>query len=296
MFKEKIDKELLASEWLLLEESGWKPERDVVVNLSTTNHLLVSVEFEFYGVGTIERSAILDTGSQVCFLNRQILVKFAPTLLQGLMPCPVRFTGISGNAFAIDGVIQLDCKVAGRVVNQHFVVASISQDVLLGLDFMTKHGINWDYMRGRVKYDDHILLSVSPQTCELQQGLDLPPKSLVCVEVKCSSDNHFSGLVCLQRSSGDNLPVDIIVSDLLSTAENGLCCIEVGNCGDEPVFLEKGCIVGEWADSTPDEICRIIPYDELPIEESRQSPAIVCFNTIEVETENMTEEEMQKLF
>ena len=44
----------MATEWLLLEESGWKFDKEVVVNMATTNHLIVQIEFGFYGVDTVE--------------------------------------------------------------------------------------------------------------------------------------------------------------------------------------------------------------------------------------------------
>ena len=123
----------MATEWLLLEESGWKFGKEVVVNMARTNHLTVQIEFDFYGVDTVELNAIIDSGLQVCFPNRSILSQFTASLLHSLIPCPIRFSGISGTSFLADGVIHLDCKIAGRIVNQHFVVANITENVLLGL-------------------------------------------------------------------------------------------------------------------------------------------------------------------
>ena len=79
--KPSVEKELLASEWLLLEECGWKCDKEVVVNMSSTNYLTVQIEFDFYGSDIVELSAIIDSGSQVCFLNRSILCQNAPNLL-----------------------------------------------------------------------------------------------------------------------------------------------------------------------------------------------------------------------
>ena len=95
----------------------WLEIKEVVVNMATTNHLIVQIEFDFYGVDTVELKAIIDSGSQVCFLNHSVLSRFAPNLLHSLMPCPLHFSGISGTSFSVDGVIQLDCKIAGRIVN-----------------------------------------------------------------------------------------------------------------------------------------------------------------------------------
>ena len=59
--KDSLSKHSLATEWLLVEEFGWSSSQEVVVNQ------IIQVEFDFYGVGTIELDAILDTGSQVSF-------------------------------------------------------------------------------------------------------------------------------------------------------------------------------------------------------------------------------------
>ena len=84
--------------------------REVTVNLAKTNHLMIPVTFDFYEAGMIEVNAVLDTGSEVCFLNRTILMKYASNLFNKLLPCPIVFHGLVGTTFTVDGMIQLDCR------------------------------------------------------------------------------------------------------------------------------------------------------------------------------------------
>ena len=61
--EQPLEKELLAYEWLILEECGWKCNEEVMVNMARTNQLAVQVELDFYGANIVELSAIIDSGS-----------------------------------------------------------------------------------------------------------------------------------------------------------------------------------------------------------------------------------------
>jgi len=103
------------------EEFGSGYDQVVKINFSDSEstHLITYIELDFYLGGLIEIEAILDTGSSVSFLNTSILKKYAPHLLQHLMPCPVRFSGIAGQVFQSAGFIPLSCKIEGKYIHKH---------------------------------------------------------------------------------------------------------------------------------------------------------------------------------
>lgn len=118
---------------------------------------------------------------------------------------------------------------------------------------MVKHSVNWDWLRGTLKYDSPVFLASSCQTCELPNNLELPPKSLIYTQVKLSDSNHFNGDICLQRSDFDKLPDSVILSDI-NTANQRYVHIEIGNSGDEFISLPATSVVGAWAPRDTDNI------------------------------------------
>lgn len=158
------------------ELQAWKDEYGdtlnptMTVNLCTYSHLKTLIEFDFYPNGIVEIEAVLDTGSQVSFLNQAILSKHATHLLKLLKPCPIQFLGIKGKAFLSPGFIPLSCKIEGKIIQSHsFVIANIVETALLGLDFWNKYEVNWNYLRGCLTYDTQVYLVTQEHgQCQLE--------------------------------------------------------------------------------------------------------------------------------
>ena len=54
--------------------------------------------------------------------------------------------------------------------------------------------------------------------------------------------------------------------------------MEIGNCSDEPVSLDKGCVISE--------------HDGLLVDDDIQSSVTVCFNYIKVDSKDMSEDDI----
>ena len=79
-----------------LAELGWHHTGEITINLAGSHHIGTDILFDLYPHGVDDIEAIIDTGSAVCFINRNLLLEHAPTLLTQLLPCPVKFSGIVG--------------------------------------------------------------------------------------------------------------------------------------------------------------------------------------------------------
>jgi len=245
----------------IADELGWNDCEEIIVNLAGSNHLLTWIAFEFNAGETTEMEAVLDTGSEVSFLNRQVLLKCAPKLLNELKPCPIKFTGIGGKAFPISGLIALTCRIEHKICYQYFVVADIGENVLLGLDFMDRYKVNWDWLRGRVKFDKN-LLSTPSNHCVLAETEELPPRSLKRIKVNFVGSHSQTEVVMVEKVMTNHLLNDIFVSDGIGEIKDGQMYIEVGNSSDVNIQLMEGCVLGEWTNADSLEIKMMIDDQE----------------------------------
>ena len=252
--------------------------KEVTVNLARTNHLVIPVEFDFYEFGKIEVNAVLDTGSEVCFLNRTILLDHAPNLFNKLTPCPIVFHGLAGTTFTVDGMIQLDCKVAGKMVTQHFVVASIVENALLGLDFMTRYNVNWDWLKGTIRYDSYVFLSSKQQCCLSVEEVVIPPKSLMVIPTYIVGEEVTTGMVLVTKYHSATIPQEMMVSDTVNTVRDNYVNIEVGNASEEYLVIPKDAAIGEWTLLEIGDILTIIDISPAPKEKMN-----IQYNAIDIE-------------
>ena len=116
----------------------------ITVNFVNNNRdHTATVMFDFYPKGIVEIQAILDSGSSVSFLSKELLIQHAPHYLGQLLPCPTKFKGVEGSGLQVAGILYITCRVNERVLAHHFVVADLVESVLLGLDFMNQYRVNY---------------------------------------------------------------------------------------------------------------------------------------------------------
>jgi len=96
-------------------------------------------------------SALLDTGSDVTLVNRQVARKYKwqvePCELQSIAAC-------NGEKLLIDGVTRTSLNCNGKEVATTRYVSSDIGGVILGIDWLTKPGNLWDFGKKRITIAD----------------------------------------------------------------------------------------------------------------------------------------------
>ena len=131
-----------------------------------------------------------DTGSQISFLNKNLVREHLPGAAPRIEPYLVTVVGVGGKRVPILGQIHLECEVAGRVMMQRFIVACICEPVLLGMDFIRQHRAVWDWSLGTLRYQDDevaesglrsgVIPADRAQLCGLAEAVDVLPGTVVC--------------------------------------------------------------------------------------------------------------------
>ena len=96
-------------------------------------------------------SVLLDTGSDVTLVNRQVARKYKwqvePCELQSIAAC-------NGEKLLIDGVTRTRLNCNGKEVATTLYVSPDISGVILGIDWLTKPGNVWDFGEKRIRIGD----------------------------------------------------------------------------------------------------------------------------------------------
>lgn len=91
-------------------------------------------------IGKNRYRALVDTGAEVSLMHRRVYdsLKIKPKLQRS----DVKLQSAGGNPLKLDGSINIDFKIGGTEVSQMFyIVRDLNRNVILGVDWLTKHGV-----------------------------------------------------------------------------------------------------------------------------------------------------------
>ncbi len=232
--------------WMKLADMGWNHGYDTEVRilLAGTNHQRTNILVELGMENIIEIPAVLDSGSDVSFLSREVLLRNAPEVLQQTMQCPVRFAGIAGDALKTYGMLELTCRIENKVVRQVFVIADIVEGGLLGLDFQAKYKVVWCWWSNKIKFDWNGCQPLDVGNCKLLKDLELPNQCMMCYQVRLEGLDETVDHVFIQGEVGSE--DGVFLADSLVKVENGMAHLMIGNSGYEDVILPAESVVAVW--------------------------------------------------
>ena len=141
--------------------------------------------------------------------------------------------GARGRPIVTYGYIHLECIISGRKVEQDFVLADISEPLILGLDFIVQNEASWDWRRNMLVYQNW---DGPPVHCfTVQARTSIQPAQVTCLRV-IVGDVLMDGTLFHVKDAklGDTLTIQ----DGVSIANNGEAPLWIENTGDTEVILE----------------------------------------------------------
>jgi hypothetical protein len=200
----------------------------ITVNFATERHLAVVVSLPAKDGRSILVKGPFDTGSQLSFLKEAYVKRWIPELLMNLQPCPYRVRGAGGEVLRVLGQIDIECRVEGRPVQQVFVIASIAEDVLLGLDFIAKHKANWNWRINRVEFN------ATNREYKMSGKSDIAAESITCARVAVE-ELRPDQLVYVPAQSLEN-GLEVLAG--VSEVEQGQVNVQVANHSGLPLEID----------------------------------------------------------
>ena len=107
--------------------------------------------------------------------------------------------GAGGEVIPTRGVVNIQCEIAGQLLMQEFVIASIVEPVLLGLDFIRSNRVVWDFDSGGVRFMDGTTPRLS---CQMVTSVLVPnpPQSVQCCMVRVAPEFAEGSLVMVETT------------------------------------------------------------------------------------------------
>jgi len=113
----------------------------------------ITVKYKKYRI-----HALLDTGSDVTLVNRQVVRRYG----WKVEPCDLQtITACNGEKLLIDGVVRIRLNCNGKEVVTTLYVSPDISGVILGIDWLSKPGNVWDFGKRRIKIGDGDWISLS---------------------------------------------------------------------------------------------------------------------------------------
>jgi len=148
-------------------------------------------------------SALLDTGSDVSIAGNEVARKYN----WKVYPHPIKTVKIANNdEMIIYGAEQISLRVGKRSVNSEILISPDLNGLILGIDWLEKQGLVWDFREQRIKFEDGEWLELQQEEesrkvrrIYVSEDTLLPASQQTEVNVRIShrapNDRAFVGLI-----------------------------------------------------------------------------------------------------
>jgi transposase InsO family protein len=160
-----------------------------------------------------------------------------------------------------DGVLAISFTIEGRLFHHQFVVAEMIEQALLGVDFMNKYHLNWDWNAGKVVFDDSVqtvnLVSGAGE-CVTLEDITIPAESIVCHHLKLAGGYNPDGYAFVSSVTStpgvypSYVPEPYIVECVIKT-DSDVVMLPIKNFNKFELLIPKGSVVGIFEPMKADE-------------------------------------------
>ena len=250
--------------------------------------LSVANETAVYVVGHIEgykTDMLLDTGSSVTLVHRRLFNKLGPNLPLEEFREPI--ISANGDLLDIVGTCKLRLCVGGvDVVHSVLVAGDITQDCLIGVDFLVGNKCKLDFETGTlVAKGRTVVLSSAkdrerPMVCRvsLSETVTVPGEHEMLMQAKLVHSGSAEGVTGLiEASSGFAEKHSMLMARVLAEpTHDNLVPVRVVNTSPTPVTLYKNSHVGTFTEVDRNPLC------------SGETPSPLCVAEVQRMPENLS--------
>ena len=240
-----------------------KVETKVVANSFSSIHS-VSSDTAVYVAGLVAGQPIdmlVDTGSAVTLVHQRVLNRSPQNFKLSVVGEPV--VSANGQPLDIRGKCDLEICVDGvNVVHSVLVAADVTQDCLLGIDFLGKHGCKIDFEAKSLSIGSKIVNLQAKSggnkvfRISLAETVIVPGRHEIVLHAKVKGAGCGDGLLGLVEPSPSFAKQhDLLLARVVAHPKNNTVPIRLVNPSPTPVTLYKNTSVGtlsELEESSPD--------------------------------------------
>ena len=195
--------------------------------------------------GVIQTQALCDTGATISCISQAFLDKIPRKFVKRLPKCNIIIHGVGNFQKRVTEQVELSFTINGKKFTEKFYSMPNSQNVILGLSFLSKYKAIVNLSEAEITLDGQIFKLQSPSTrsslAKLCHNEIIPAYTNKAIQIKLNklviSESMFlSALSSLERINPEVTIVNTVISN-----QHTLC--RIINNSNEPIALPKGTAV-----------------------------------------------------
>lgn len=199
-----------------------------------------------------------------------------------------RLQTATGQPVSVLGNTDVDLKIGDRIYRHPVLIASITDDCILGLDFLRKEQCVVDVSKGVLRFPDQEVCLNGSQPCNIYCLRDtvLAPRSESLVKVKFPSKVKVRRCVIVEDTGSNH---NLVTARTLLMSR-GVSTVRVLNMSDEEVHLKKNSLLGRCEEV---QLLRQLRNSSAVQPDIQNSADIVC-KLLEASQGNLSTSERQQ--
>ena len=178
------------------------------------------------------------------------------------------FVTADGTPMNVYGMSKINIKFGNQWVRHNVIIANISNDGLIGIDFLVQHGIKIDFAKQTIHVEGEEILaqcrSTRNESCRvaISEGVMIPAGTRRIIQAKTSYPLATGSWLVepLQKTHGES---PVLLARTLIQGDGFKLPVEVMNPTEEDSYLYPGTNVGIVTRVSPLECDQEDPQDEL---------------------------------
>ena len=168
--------------------------------------------------------------------------------VEPLVGCKLRTA--TGEEAAVAGKVFCEVMIGTLEVNHTFIVAEITDEIIMGVDFMIDHGVTLDLNKQmlfcqnmEMPINTGYVTNVESKRVIVDDNQSIPPKSEAIVWAKVNGGGGTEELWIVEPTKIDT-PI-LVGRTLVKTREDATIPVRVVNEFNTPISLKKGAVIGQ---------------------------------------------------
>ena len=241
--------------------SSTLPPGPTILERKSDNHEVntTSPDDGFYVKATILKRNVpmlLDTGASVSILSNKFIDSCTEANKFVIKPIRRSLVTATGEIQPFIGITNLSITIGSRTFEHEFLVASIQNDGILGVDFLTSHGCDLLITQGILQigsenipcFSDHDLSYRASCRVVVKETTVVPPQTEIMLQGVIIDKLKSCGPKVLETSAKFTENSGLLVARSLVNVDSQSVPLQMVNFHDEPFKVHKGTVVAYCED------------------------------------------------
>ena len=141
-------------------------------------------------VNNIQVTFLIDTGSNISILSEDLVNRFPPDFHEEIQPTKTKLLSVTGEISPFLGKTTVTVEIGSQNVQQNVLIASIENECILGMDFLTTHHCDLMLSQQCMKLNGEKIRcfpnsrEAQPTCCRvaISEYVEIPPETEVVVQ------------------------------------------------------------------------------------------------------------------